>query len=324
MADFITILGLSFAMFVGCVLFGWIPMAFNLSQRTVQLLTIFGAGLLVGTSLVVIIPEGVETMYGHHEHSPSTVISEPSRRAAIDAAIDPEVNVQDDPTDLKHPEAAHKDEHHSSEGSHQAVGISLLFGFVFMLLVDQIGGSAHHSHAPGVQSVNELKFENTDAKSKTQTATIGLVVHAAADGVALGAAASTDRQDLQLIVFLAIMLHKAPAAFGLSSFLMHEGLEPRKAKKHILAFALAAPLLAIITYLFLNQSDRQFLEEANATGIAMLFSAGTFLYVATVHVLPEITHSNERGGSGKLSLYELAILVSGSLFPLILNLGHHH
>ena len=33
-----------------------------------QLVTIFGAGLLVGTSLVVIIPEGVETMYGHHNH----------------------------------------------------------------------------------------------------------------------------------------------------------------------------------------------------------------------------------------------------------------
>ena len=45
-------------------------------------------------------------------------------------------------------------------------------------------------------------------KSKTQTATIGLVVHAAADGIALGAAASTDRNDLQFIVFLAIMLHK--------------------------------------------------------------------------------------------------------------------
>eukprot|EP00116_Pleurobrachia_bachei_P018670 sb/3478932/ len=51
----------------------------------------------------------------------------------------------------------------------------------------------------------------------------GLVVHAAADGVALGAATLTDKADVEFIIFLAIMLHKAPAAFGLTSFLLHEG-----------------------------------------------------------------------------------------------------
>lgn len=40
------------------------------------------------------------------------------------------------------------------------------------------------------------------------TATIGLVVHSAADGVALGAAASTAHHDVEIIIFLAIMLHK--------------------------------------------------------------------------------------------------------------------
>ena len=34
----------------------------------------------------------------------------------------------------------------ASESSHQAVGISLLIGFVFMLLIDQLGGN-NHSHA---------------------------------------------------------------------------------------------------------------------------------------------------------------------------------
>ena len=53
----------------------------------------------------------------------------------------------------------------------------------------------------------------------------GLVVHAAADGVALGAAATTNQTDVEIIVFLAIMLHKAPASFGLVTYLMHEGLE---------------------------------------------------------------------------------------------------
>lgn len=79
-------------------------------------------------------------------------------------------------------------------------------------------------------------------------------------------------------------------------------------------------------------------------GIAMLFSAGTFLYVATVHVLADITQnahqasytrlpvaSTEVGIKGPpnqalkgLTLTELIILVIGCLMPLVLTVGHHH
>ncbi len=44
----------------------------------------------------------------------------------------------------------------------------------------------------------------------------------AADGLALGAAAGLSKADVEFIIFLAIMLHKAPAAFGFTSFLIHE------------------------------------------------------------------------------------------------------
>lgn len=40
------------------------------------------------------------------------------------------------------------------------------------------------------------------------TATLGLVVHAAVDGVALGAAATTQHTEVEIIIFIAIMLHK--------------------------------------------------------------------------------------------------------------------
>jgi len=43
-----------------------------------------------------------------------------------------------------------------------------------------------------------------------------------ADGLALGAAAGLSKADVELVIFLAIMLHKAPAAFGFTSFLIHE------------------------------------------------------------------------------------------------------
>lgn len=48
-------------------------------------------------------------------------------------------------------------------------------------------------------------------------------------------------------------LRQAPAAFGLVSFLMHAGLERNRIRKHLLVFALAAPVLAMLTFLGLSQ-----------------------------------------------------------------------
>lgn len=73
--------------------------------------------------------------------------------------------------------------------------------------------------------MSQSRNENLTPSERNITATIGLVVHAAADGVALGAAATTSHADVEIIVFLAIMLHKAPAAFGLVTYLLHEGIE---------------------------------------------------------------------------------------------------
>ena len=83
------------------------------------------------------------------------------------------------------------------------------------------------------------------------TTTLGLVVHAAADGIALGAAAATNQLDVEIIVFLAIMLHKAPAAFGLVTFLLHEGLDRNRTRKHLMIFSVSAPSLALLTFISL-------------------------------------------------------------------------
>ncbi|XP_077395901.1 zinc transporter ZIP9 [Festucalex cinctus] len=316
MDDFGSISLLSLAMLVGCYVAGTIPLAVNFSEEKLKLVTVLGAGLLCGTALAVIIPEGVHALYeeileggGHHSTSQVGVVAEASEAKVEVAAAEAVLGAD-----------GHHE--HGHEQLHACIGVSLVLGFVFMLLVDQIGSSHVHSAEDA---------ESARGGASKITTTLGLVVHAAADGVALGAAASTSQTSVQLIVFVAIMLHKAPAAFGLVSFLMHAGLERNRIRKHLLVFALAAPVLAMLTFLGLSQSSKEALSDINATGVAMLFSAGTFLYVATVHVLPEVGgvagHSHgapgANGGKG-LSKVEVGALVLGCLIPLLLSVGHHH
>ncbi|CAJ0577122.1 unnamed protein product, partial [Mesorhabditis spiculigera] len=64
MADpFTSLAALSLAMFLGSYLAGYVPLLFTMSESRMRILSIFGAGLLVGTALSVIIPEGVESLY---------------------------------------------------------------------------------------------------------------------------------------------------------------------------------------------------------------------------------------------------------------------
>ena len=66
--------------------------------------------------------------------------------------------------------------------------------------------------------------------------------------------------------------------------------------------------------------------------MAMLFSAGTFLYVATVHVLPELLsmssqcdNGTDQGGrSGGMQRTDLFLMVFGIVSPLLLSQTHSH
>lgn len=313
MEDFTRILSLSFAMLTGCYVGGSLPLSVSLSEAKLHMVTVLGSGLLVGTALAVIIPEGVHALYDggehqheHEHHHENTVLPTTSQTTNAGGFL-PNLGTM--------PEVE----------PHAFIGFSLCLGFIFMLLIDHCFGG--HSHTPDVEN-------NTRQRSGNFTTTIGLVVHAAADGIAMGAAVVSSKPDVELIIFVAIMLHKAPAAFGLTTFLLHEGMQRNRIRRHLFIFSMAAPIMALLTYGGLSQSGKELFSSVNGTGIAMLFSAGTFLYVATVHVLPEtrnLNHSpstgaenSEGNGHEHSKRTDLILLITGIVCPLILTATHHH
>lgn len=251
------------------------------------------------------------------------------------------------------------------EVHHAYIGLSLIAGFILMYLIDTVPQLMSGSSKPLHMSLNDLSNRSTPvlpsgqfghptepshAQTTKHSTTIGLVIHATADGIALGASTASPetRTTLGLVVFLAIMIHKAPAAFGLTAILLKQGLSSRMARAHLVVFSLAAPLGAIATWVLVN-----LLGTPNAaggvgghtwwTGVILIFSGGTFLYVA-MHSMIEQSSVHGHGysfdeaddnemmmGGGSYEsegrskdVLDVVLVVGGMLLPLLTQLGHSH
>ena len=120
-------------------------------------------------------------------------------------------------------------------------------------------------------------------------------VHSA-DGLAVGAAVHGGNAQLNTVVALAMILHKAPAALGLTTFLIAARWSRARTIRGLMAFASASPIAAIATAVLLSLSP--FLSSTTGAALCVIFSGGTFLYASCMHVLPE---AKEAGPGGKLS-----------------------
>lgn len=63
-----------------------------------------------------------------------------------------------------------------------------------------------------------------DTGSKEMPVLLGLILHAAADGLAVGVACISPSVKLAAAVSMAMVLHKGPVAFGLGVFLVSQDL----------------------------------------------------------------------------------------------------
>ena len=321
---------------------GSLPLSFSLSQSQLRMISTVGMGVLVGTSLIVIIPEGIETLYTSdevgHSHtrrairdvvadvvadvrwrdgqlsaptvSPPGIRRDLTRMEDIDTMPGPvipdELLIDKDAVATEPPKTPTApgvvgalgettspdklDEDHAEKGTHHAwVGVSLIFGFILMYLIDTLPSlkPPPPPQRTNIYSLSDLSSASPSGPNSNSlpkgsfSTTLGLVIHAAADGIALGA--SSTQPSISFIVFFAIMVHKAPAAFGLTSILLKQGLGKRLARTHLVIFSLAAPIGAILTWTVVRILGGGGEGASGAasmkwwTGIILLFSGGTFL-----------------------------------------------
>ena len=352
MSAFLSFALLVTGMGVGTFICGLIPLSLSLSRRMLRVLEVFGAGLLIGAAVTIVIPEGTKAIYTAQPAPPQTHVlasnSAPSSSSWAWSFIHKRQNQDHD-----------HDHDHETFNSENVLGSAVLVGFLVMYGVHQLisehnhehqhnGGNSHeHSSLPRPRlETHRLQRQpsdlNSNSNSKPQatagpsaassevgsddlpadydgwtatasprssaslhrsgssapllktrrasiashasahsshlssslgdalTTIIGLLIHAAADGIAMGASAGSGDQTLTMIVFVAVMVHKAvsvafpaqppavisrffphcqPAAFGLCTMLMGQRLSRSTVRKAVALFSLASPLGALLSKL---------------------------------------------------------------------------
>jgi solute carrier family 39 (zinc transporter), member 9 len=147
---------------------------------------------------------------------------------------------------------------------------------------------------------------------------------------------------LTLIVFLALIIHKIPAALALATSLLPL-IPPRKIRVHVAIFSIATPLGALLSIMLLGTvsagtkggtSEKQ---SGLWAGMALAFSGGTFLYVATVlqPVRKEdgespSQHGRAHPGEDEVqtlgSKQRVLLIIFGMFLPIVVSsmIGHGH
>ncbi|XP_014468815.1 PREDICTED: protein catecholamines up [Dinoponera quadriceps] len=196
-------------------------------------------------------------------------------------------------------------EHHKHDMS---VGLCVLLGIIVFLVVEKavriIKGDHCHSHvhsAPqrelekkedGSSEKKEKKGNSGKAVTKTQETAgsdikiagyLNLVadfLHNFTDGLAIGASYMAGNS-IGYVTTFTILLHEIPHEIGDFAILIQSGYSKRKAMMLQLTTAIGALLGTFVSLLAEGMGDL-------ATKWILPFTAGGFIYIATVSVIPEL------------------------------------
>lgn len=264
-AAIFTLLVLSGGIFVVGMIGGYIPLYREWSIDKLSLMVAFGGGTLLAAALFLMLPEGWE----HIEEGAPWAAVEPGFVAAA----------------------------------------AITIGFLLMYLLENLAlphlGHGHREHlgrsaeADAAESAKERAVHQVGGLS----AFIALSLHTLIDGIALGTAV-TGGEDFALggLVFLAIIFHKMPAAFSLTSALKADNYSNSTALRYLVIFNAMVPVGAVLAFVVLYGLPAWLL------GAMLCFSAGTFIHVATSDLLPVI--HRQQGGR----LLPSGVVILGALF----------
>lgn len=152
-----------------------------------------------------------------------------------------------------------------------ATGIFMLAGYVLMTVLERFTMAhpcAEDDHCPN-HRIGVIAF-------------LGLSIHSVLAGMALGVGlVGTTNTSVMLALLAAILVHKVPETLALMALLASAHWSKQKSFLMLMCFSAMGPG-GILAGAFLNFGSPRFM------GIALAFSAGTFLFIASGDLLPHL------------------------------------
>ena len=150
----------------------------------------------------------------------------------------------------------------------------VLIGFLFLYLFEKF------------VTVHLCEALECEIRPLGMAAVVGISAHALTDGIALGSGLMVSQ--LGFVVFLTIFFHKLPEAFVLTMILLHEAQGRARIVFFNLILIAMVPLGAFLARSVIGTGNLRF------AGIALAFSAGTFLHISLSDLLPHVHEHAER------------------------------
>jgi zinc transporter ZupT len=158
--------------------------------------------------------------------------------------------------------------------SPRLVGLYILIGFFFQLLLELFSGGVEHGH------MHEVNKEEGKHKTSPLMLLLALCIHAFLDGVILSSPASGHHHGHSHTgdgLLVGIILHKVPVAFAFASVLVKLIGSKRTIIGYLFVFALASPLGLWSSHYC---SQHHLLSEQGLLAVSGIVS-GSFLHIAT-------------------------------------------
>ncbi|ODV85226.1 hypothetical protein CANARDRAFT_160831 [[Candida] arabinofermentans NRRL YB-2248] len=324
-SELITIVCYSAVMALSSFFSGLIPLSIRLSSSKLSYISKFSVGLLISTSMVLIIPEGLShytvdqpvglwmllgfvVLFSVDSISSILNSSHTHGLKSSETYQLQELGPSEEGLNTTTPPLTSTDSEQFFEVSNSPASNYRLSGL---------------ETPRGRREIIRSVFMNPT--------TLGLIIHSLTDGIALASSivASSD-QELSLkstFIVFAIFIHKLPTSFALSSVLLAEGkrstnsqgtLTKREILYHIGIFSLSAPFGAILTYLILSWLFNINLNEFS--GELLVASGGSFLYVG-FHSLHGIYNEADHEDSSKVKQFTgFFVCLLGMIVPTFITL----
>ncbi|MFQ5599323.1 MAG: ZIP family metal transporter [Candidatus Krumholzibacteriia bacterium] len=200
-----------------------------------------------------------------------------------------------------------------------SLSAGIILGVLFLHLLPEAAGTTRHFYTAVLVGfvlllalekfllIHPHETQELAGRRSGVAAYLGISLHSLLDGVALG---SSVMVPIGSVVLWAILAHKVPNTFSLTSILLYFGFSRRSTLLLLVLFSLVTPLGGVLALLLLRNASQDIL------GLAVGVASGTFLFIATSDLLPQAHAHHEN------RFRNLAAVLLGALLSALSHLTH--